>query len=1279
MPRWTSFALMAATALVAAPVGSHYLSQDKPPVSHVVERVTRPVPSKGAVAVPTGASTGKSSQSDELFSLEQDALDRARIDIAGLVCGFASQHVEGPSRGCSPASVADAEIMVAILPDPVHTQLALRFDRGIDNIENELGQLGWVYDRSWLPWENVGRKPADRWQDQRTDDHLQRAVETLPGVLLFRGRKEGERKPLIVLLVGDAPTGGVNAEQFSQAIGFWRQPCGLIHQTCLDQPKTNLPILGPTFSGSMPSLHQLLHANLPESLCTGRPLAVTISSGTVSDSQTLEEAPALPCASISIHQETLAVDAGYLAKHLHQYTSLIANLSERETSYGGRPVFSTDRTAPTAGSDAADADRLQQYQNYRLTLNCRVNKVTCAEVDQSIGRLQHTIAQQRKVAARDKSGANGPTVTNLTFPRGISRLRRAYEQSGIVGFTQTSDAPKTQLELSSADDDRNDDTVPNFSGSMNALSMEAEMASLAKTLVTEHYAAVLLSASDVMDEIFVARYLAQHAPDVTVVVMDADQLFLREGQEQSLQNVYSVAVWPLIERNIIWSTDTPNDVHVFPSQGDQGTAAAVQHLVCAAILKQEVEWPCSARSYREYRPPFVVDGATNDNKLEPPVWLSVIGHGGFLPVALLDLDDTTKDLPELSELSLPRLQDVPTDPRTGKELPATFNASHIVEAPSQPLKVIAALLLSLVVWHGVACLRCRLDRPFAWTYARAERQQDGLRLLARAVLSLVGMLALSLLYLPDQQPVKDGSIFSVESNRFHLFLIAGMILAALLSSLSIWKAVQVHTRKQERAPHLPTPQDALQSLANLFKTLVAYPHAFLVSSVYFMGLLTFLALSRWNIWWVFAPSLQNPSERIFFIYRASLPLSGASPLLPLLLMGGAAAVWLYGIFSQLAFFGHRIPKLPDGFEAIRCPSNRWVKDLNQLLSRVIDLDHVCSFVICLLVAGVVIRLGGSNGVESFSHGRFAAWITLGTWVFSAAILQDLLTATRAWQQLRHHCLIPLKQSPLRWGFTWVKGFSWKRIWTSSKNLSSNQVFDYLLRLLETNERVPQDVAVKACYDEVYEHYHADPKDDEWLEGFTTKAAALHNRVKAAAEQRLGELQKLWVEDAGPLTGTDELRGVHMLQKLEAVEEPGQRASMLKRMGSEEFVALLYVGYISMVLIQIRHRIVRAAVMYILLMWALTCYPWMYRHTILIELCALLIVLSGVTLYVYSQMHRDEILSRTTETETGKLDSGFFEKVVPVIGLPLLTLIASQFPEFSNLIFSWLQPGLSHIQ
>jgi hypothetical protein len=57
------------------------------------------------------------------------------------------------------------------------------------------------------------------------------------------------------------------------------------------------------------------------------------------------------------------------------------------------------------------------------------------------------------------------------------------------------------------------------------------------------------------------------------------------------------------------------------------------------------------------------------------------------------------------------------------------------------------------------------------------------------------------------------------------------------------------------------------------------------------------------------------------------------------------------------------------------------------------------------------------------------------------------------------------------------------------------------------------------------------------------------------------------------------------------------------------------------------------------------------------------------------MHRDDILSRTTETTPGKLESAFFVKTLTTIGIPLLTLIASQVPEFSDVIFSWIEPGL----
>lgn len=65
--------------------------------------------------------------------------------------------------------------------------------------------------------------------------------------------------------------------------------------------------------------------------------------------------------------------------------------------------------------------------------------------------------------------------------------------------------------------------------------------------------------------------------------------------------------------------------------------------------------------------------------------------------------------------------------------------------------------------------------------------------------------------------------------------------------------------------------------------------------------------------------------------------------------------------------------------------------------------------------------------------------------------------------------------------------------------------------------------------------------------------------------------------------------------------------------------------------------------------------------------------------VFSQMHRDSILSRTTSTEPGKLDIGFYEKLVSVLGVPLIGLLASQFPEISNFLFSWLEPSLQTLK
>ena len=125
--------------------------------------------------------------------------------------------------------------------------------------------------------------------------------------------------------------------------------------------------------------------------------------------------------------------------------------------------------------------------------------------------------------------------------------------------------------------------------------------------------------------------------------------------------------------------------------------------------------------------------------------------------------------------------------------------------------------------------------------------------------------------------------------------------------------------------------------------------------------------------------------------------------------------------------------------------------------------------------------------------------------------------------------------------------------------------------------------------------------------------------------------------------------------------------------------MIYLTYIRSALVQIRNRVGTAAGLYILLLWALTGYPWMNRHGILLQMSALLGLLAVVTILIYAEMQKDDILSRTTQTEAGKLDSQFFTKILSVVGIPTLTLLASQFPEFSNLIFSWIEPGLSSMR
>jgi len=61
------------------------------------------------------------------------------------------------------------------------------------------------------------------------------------------------------------------------------------------------------------------------------------------------------------------------------------------------------------------------------------------------------------------------------------------------------------------------------------------------------------------------------------------------------------------------------------------------------------------------------------------------------------------------------------------------------------------------------------------------------------------------------------------------------------------------------------------------------------------------------------------------------------------------------------------------------------------------------------------------------------------------------------------------------------------------------------------------------------------------------------------------------------------------------------------------------------------------------------------------------------------MHRDATLSHVTNTKPGELGIDFWFKILSFGIAPLFGLLTTVFPEITDFVFSWLQPGLQSIK
>ncbi len=163
---------------------------------------------------------------------------------------------------------------IATVPNPVSTHLSLMFDRIVEAIQHAEQDEHYSYDSSWFPWD-ANSKDYPLFVDQQSAKATRKLQESQPGLMVFR-KAEGEepyQKGLLIFLVGEQPTGGIDDEQFDNAIKWIARLQDLSDSALLG-------ILGPTFSGSLPSLQRDLGRELAAGQFAMR--SIEISSGTVS-------------------------------------------------------------------------------------------------------------------------------------------------------------------------------------------------------------------------------------------------------------------------------------------------------------------------------------------------------------------------------------------------------------------------------------------------------------------------------------------------------------------------------------------------------------------------------------------------------------------------------------------------------------------------------------------------------------------------------------------------------------------------------------------------------------------------------------------------------------------------------------------------------------------------------------------------------------------------------------------------------------------------------------
>ncbi|HWZ42316.1 MAG TPA: hypothetical protein VNW97_02520, partial [Candidatus Saccharimonadales bacterium] len=891
-------------------------------------------------------------------------------------------------------------MVFALAPDPVHTHLSLFFDRHIDALQQATQDAKWIFDEAILPWDNKNYPESTDFHLRQEQSRFEEEKEKQPGLLIFRhapGPSHSEvPDKLLVFVIGETATAGIHKEQFRNAIALMKSLLG-------GHTPNELRILGPTFSGSLQSLADLLSCSKDKSgFPCGAPIFVY--SGTVTD-----------CSSVlAFHKASMLLRDNAQSELPKRQPDASGNQSPGRPSAARHAAESNSRPKIEFRTlQEYDVNTIDRFLTFAVGYQ-HSEVAVLSEDETGYGRSAKTangdVESERKTCV---TGATEADVVHLYFPRGISQLRSAY-QHNTAEPTATGNSARTTLPLDLEAGSNDDDSVRQYAHHQMPLSQEAVLLGIVSELKSHSTRLVLLRATDPIDKLFLARYLRTAYPQGRIITVGADLLFAREIQDAALHGVMALTNYTL----------TPGAEHqfevygkahsdrVFPSSDAVGAYNAMALLLAAKgadlegvaagsdvpisaddVHLEEYDWPVWSRST-----------TTGMTETRPPIRLMVLGHNGFWNTAVLPTDTSAHGMVANQQAKLgawvekvilrrKNVNVATTDDGPAKNMTSGLplvSYTHVVSTNNKG----AVHMPNDWKLFGIVVVGMSLAYVyFIWTASMLSSNE--------AVAHLA-------------PPLPD--------SRKWLFAATGYLHFALLAAL-LW-ASEYYRESAVKS--------VLLFLAMVLVMLVCAHdlvrrHSKLAAYL-FLGacILTLLWLD--HIW-------GRDYVDYMFVWRSVNLSSGVSPLLPILLLL-CAYVWAawYTLSGAAVVDDRRRPILPSvsslggtginpkpilGFRSILEDDH---KSLLQMLLP--DKTDLRTGVIIALVISAVMSLGsGIRLIRTLESSGYEVLLSVFIVVILALIVSSVFRLIGIWSQLRR-LLVALDASPFRRGFKCQEGFSW---------------------------------------------------------------------------------------------------------------------------------------------------------------------------------------------------------------------------------------------------------------